>query len=422
MDINTSLQPIIASMVNDLKASMQKELKEQVSAEVVKTLATTELTSIITGLITDQIRARVDKFDFPKTSEIELQKILQQITNHVNKSLTDQATAQITNYVGQKLAQIDLREAIQSVIRTSLGDTLTAGSFPEASIPHTSIDFKGFKTSGNNITGGIISNFGSTGIEDRASRVQMTLLDHAVAFEGPVWGPELKIKGNVTVDGTLIVNGDVATNTPVFLKLVDQTSDAVRDNLNTELFAGFSATLFDKIREEGIDLDKVTQNGKEVVSGNRLGYHIVDTNIQRLGVVNDLQTSGENLLVDTLYVTQRRVGINTIEPTWALTVWDEEVEIAVSKKSQDTAYINTPRNQALILGSNNRQNLVLNPDGSVDIDNLRVGNVPMSSATAIPNYNSITGTIVWNESPSPGGPVGWVCLGATRWAKFGMIE
>jgi hypothetical protein len=422
MDINTSLQPIIASMVNDLKASMQKELKDQVSAEVVKTLATTELTSIITGLITDQIRARVDKFDFPKTSEIELQKILQQITNHVNKSLTDQATAQITNYVGQKLAQIDLREAIQLVIRTSLGDTLTAGSFPEASIPHTSIDFKGFKTSGNNITGGIISNFGSIGIEDRATRVQMTLLDHAVAFEGPVWGPELKIKGNVTVDGTLIVNGDVATNTPVFLKLVNQTSDAVRANLNTELFAGFSATLFDKIREEGIDLDKVTQNGKEVVSGNRLGYHIVDTNIQRVGVLNDLQTSGENLFVDTLYVTQRRVGINTMEPTWALTVWDEEVEIAVSKKSQDTAWINTPRNQTLVLGSNNRQNLVLNTDGSVDIDNLRVGNVPMSSATAIPNYNAITGTIVWNESPGPGGAVGWVCLGGTRWAKFGIIE
>jgi molybdopterin-binding protein len=76
MDINASLQPIIASMVNDLKGTMQKELNEQVSAEVVKTLATTELTSIITGLITNQIQARVDKFDFNKASELELQKIV----------------------------------------------------------------------------------------------------------------------------------------------------------------------------------------------------------------------------------------------------------------------------------------------------------------------------------------------------------
>jgi hypothetical protein len=422
MDINSSLQPIIASLVNDLKASMQKELKEQVSAEVVKTLATTELTSIITGLITNQIQARVDKFDFNKASELELQKIVQTLTNQINKTLTESANAQISNFIKQRLVQVDLHDSIQQVIRTALGDTLTAGSFPEASIPHTSIDFRGFKTTGDCINGGIISNFGSTGIEDRATDVRMTIMDQAVAFERPVWGPELKIKGNVTVDGTLIVNGAVATNTPVFLKLVDQTSDAVRANLNTELFAGFSATLFDKIRDEGLDLDKVTQNGKEVVSGNRLGYHIVDTNIQRLGVVNDLQTSGENLFVDTLYVTQRRVGVNTMEPTWALTVWDEEVEIAVSKLSQDTGYINAPRNQRLILGSNNRQNLILNPDGSIDVDNLRVGNVPMSSASTIPNYNAITGTIVWNETPAPGGPIGWVCLGATRWAKFGIIE
>jgi hypothetical protein len=422
MDINSSLQPIIASMVNDLKANMQKELKDQVSAEVVKTLATTELTSIITGLITNQIQARVDKFDFIRASELELQKIVQTLTNQINRTLTDSANAQISNYVRQKLVQVDLHDSIQSVIRTSLGDTLTAGSFPESSIPHTSIDFKGFKTSGDSIVGGIIGNFGSTGIEDRASRVALTLMDQASAFEGPIWAPSALIKGNVTIDGTLIVNGDVATNTPIFLKLVDQTSDAVRANLNTELFAGFSHTLFDKIRTEGLDLDKITQNGKEVVSGNRLGYHIIDTNIQRVGVLNDLQTSGENLFVDTLYVTQHRVGVNTTEPTWALTIWDEEVELAVSKKSQDTAYINTPRNQTLILGSNNRQNLVLNPDGSVDVDNLRVGNVPMSSATAIPNYNAITGTIVWNESPGPGGAVGWVCLGGTRWAKFGIIE
>jgi hypothetical protein len=422
MDINTSLQPIIASMVNDLKANMQKELKDQVSAEVVKTLATTELTSIITGLITNQIQARVDKFDFNKASELELQKILQQITNHVNKSLIDQATAQITNYIGQKLTHIDLREAIQSVIRTSLGDTLTAGSFPDASIPHTSIDFKGFKITGDAINGGIIKQFGSVGIEDRASRVALTLMDQASAFEGAIWAPSALIKGNVTIDGTLTVNGDVATDTPVFLKLVNQTSEAVRADLNTELFAGFSDVLFDKIRDDGLDLDKITQNGREVVAGNRLGYHITDTNIQRVGVLNDLQTSGENLFVDTLYVTQKRIGVNTMDPTWVLTIWDEEVEIAVSKLKQDTGYINTPRNQRLILGSNNKENLVLNPDGSVDIDNLRVGNVPMSSATAIPNYNSITGTIVWNESPSPGGAVGWVCLGGTRWAKFGIIE
>jgi len=419
MDIN---EQQLAQLANNLKESLQKEVKDLVSKEVFSAFSTIELTSLITDVISEHIQARLNKFDFNRVSEIELQKIVQSLTNQINNTLVDSANAHISNYVKQKLMHMDLQASIQSVITTSLGGSLVGRSFPEASIPHTSIDFKGFKTSGDSIVGGIISSFGSQGIEDRATGVQMTIMDQAIAFESPVWGPELKIKGNITIDGTLIVNGDIATDTPVFDKLIDHTCQQVRDNLNTELFDGFSHTIFDKIREQGLDLNKITQNSKEVVNGNRLGYHIVDTNIQRVGVLNDLQTSGENLFVDTLYVTSRRVGINTMEPSWALTVWDEEVELAFSKKSQDTAYINTPRNQRLILGSNNKQNLILNPDGSVDVDNLRVGNVPMSSATAIPNYNAITGTIVWNESPAAGGPIGWVCLGATRWAKFGIIE
>jgi hypothetical protein len=412
----------IATMVDDLKASIHKQVREQISSEVFTAFTTIELTGLITGLITDQIQARLNKFDFNRVSEIELQKIVQALTSQINNSLVDSANAHISNYIKQKLMHMDLQSSIQSVIQNLLGNSLLGKSFPEASISHTSIDFTGFKTSGDNVVGGIISNFGSQGIEDRASQVQMTIMDQAVAFESPVWGPELKIKGNATIDGSLTVKGDVDVDTPVFDKLVAKTSDAVRANLNTELFSGFGHTLFDKIRNEGLDLDKITQNSKEVVSGNRLGYHIVDTNIQRVGVLNDLQTSGENLFVDTLYVTSKRVGINTIEPSWALSIWDEEVELAFSKRSKDTAYIHAPRNQRMVLGANNRQNLVLNPDGSVDIDNLRVGNVPMSSATAIPNYNAITGTIVWNESPGHGGAVGWVCLGGTRWAKFGIIE
>lgn len=422
MDFNEQLQPIIAGMINDLKGSMQQELKEKLSSEIVRTLATTELTGLVNSLITQQVQARLDKFDFAKANESELNKIVQQVTNQLSKSLGDSAGAQISAHVKAKLAQLDLQETIQAVIKSSLSSSLTDGTFPQNSINHTSINFEGFKFSGDAVQGGIIAQFGSTGIEDRATKVALTLMDQASAFEGPIWAPSALIKGDVVIDGTLTVNGDIATDTPVFVKLVNHASQAVKADLNTELFAGFSNTIFDKIQAEGIDLDKVTQNGKEVVSGNRLGYHITDTNIQRLGVVNDLQTSGENLFVDTLYVTNRRVGVNTMDPTWALTIWDEEVEIAFSKHSQDTAYINSPRNQRLILGSNNKQNLTLNPDGSVEVDNLRVGNVPMSSASAIPNYDTISGTIVWNESPAPGAPIGWVCLGGARWAKFGMIE
>jgi hypothetical protein len=176
------------------------------------------------------------------------------------------------------------------------------------------------------------------------------------------------------------------------------------------------------IGQKGIDLKRITQDGREIINGNQLGYHITDSNLQRVGMLRDLQTQGEALLSDTLYVTGKRVGINTIEPSAVFVVWDEEVELVITKHSQDTGYVGMPRFQRLVLGANNKDNLILDTDGSVEIENLRVGNTPMSSATAIPDYNAITGTIVWNENPAQGGPVGWICLGGARWAKFGIIE
>ena len=270
------------------------------------------------------------------------------------------------------------------------------------------------------VKGGIIENFGSTGIDDRATQVQMTLMDQAVAFEKAVWTPSAIIKGKLTVEGDLVVLGDIDSNSPAANTLANMAVEKIK--ADTELLELHSDAMLASIGQKGIDLKRITQDGREIVNGNQLGYHITDSNLQRVGMLRDLQTQGEALLSDTLYVTGKRVGINTIEPSAVFVVWDEEVELVITKHSSDTGYIGMPRFQRLVLGANNKDNLILDTDGSVEIENLRVGNTPMSSATAIPDYNAITGTIVWNENPAQGGPVGWICLGATRWAKFGIIE
>jgi hypothetical protein len=273
---------------------------------------------------------------------------------------------------------------------------------------------------GDQIKGGIIENFGSTGIDDRTTNVQLTLMDHASAFEGPLWAPEIRAKGDLYVEGDLTADGDIVGNGAD--RLVEKTSVKVRESLNTELFDSYSSLIFRKITTDGIDLNRLTQNGREVINNNQLGYHITDSNLQRVGLVRDLQTAGETLLCDTVYVSGKRVGINTIDPGSTLTIWDEEVEIVANKRQQDTGYIGTSRRQNLILGSNNRDNIVLDPEGRVHIKQLMINKVPMSSAPVVPGYESTAGDIVWNEQPAPGQPIGWVCLGATRWAGFGRIE
>lgn len=421
MDINQQLQPIIAGMIQELKTQINAELRQQLTTEIVNTITTTELTSIINQAISAQVNARLDRFDFAGTGELELKVAFKKITDNVAKNLFATTNQQINEYVSEKLKQVNIQETVQSVVHTAIGENLKGTTFPEGSISHNSVNFKGFKITGDAIQGGIITRFASTGIDDLASSVQMTIMDQGVVFENKLHTPELNVAGNLVVKGNLIFSEvDVTTNG--FKNLIKEASHAVRENLNSELFEGFSNTIFDKIQTEGISLNKISQDGREIINGNQLGYHIVDSNLRRLGVVEDLQTSGETLLVDTLYVQQGRIGINTMEPSHPLSIWDQEVEIVASKHSEGIGFVGTARNQSLILGSNNKQNIVLVPDGSVEVENISIGPVAMTSGNKMPNYDGRAGHIVWNDTPTTGGPIGWVCIGGPRWASFGRID
>jgi len=422
MNINEQLQPIVAGLIENLKVSIEDELKEKISEQVIGKLASTELTGIIESIIGQQLSHRLANYNVEATTKDQLNKIVSQITAQIDQSLTQAANKQITTEINRQIAAMDIQTVMDAVIERKLSSMITPDAFPSRSIPHTSIDFRGAKLTGDNIKGGIIENFGSTGIEDRSSFVQLTLMDHASAFEGPVFAPELQVKGNLIVDGNLILAGELPTDSQAFKLLVEHSTQSIRKELNEELFTSFSYTLHKAILETGIDLDRITQGGKDVVKGNQLGYHITDSNLQRLGLVKDLQTQGESLLSDTLYSSNRRVGINTIDPSAVLAVWDEECEITISKRRQDEAYISAPRYQKLILGSNNKENLTLDVDGKVLVNTLVIGSTQMKSADETPNYEGSRGDIVYNQLPELGSSIGWVCLGGTRWAKFGKIE
>lgn len=344
----------------------------------------------------------------------QLQPVISALVANVNQVIEAE--------IKQRILELDINGIVNTIVKQNLSELIKIQDFPEQSIPHSSVIFDNFVITGNSVKGGIIENFGSTGIEDLATRVQMTVMDRGVALENTLYAPGAEFKGTVTVDGDLIVKGEVPTDSNLFTKLVSHSTARVKESLNEELFEGFSTVIHKTLAENGIDLNRITMGGRDVVKDNQLGYHITDSNLQRVGVLNDLQTSGENLLSETLYVTQRRVGVNTIDPSSAFVVWDEEVELVAAKRKADTGYLGTTRHQPVILGSNNKENIYLNTDGSVEIESLSVGNVPMTSAAVIPNHEGITGQLVWNEAPMPGGAVGWVCLGGARWAKFGAIE
>jgi hypothetical protein len=195
-----------------------------------------------------------------------------------------------------------------------------------------------------------------------------------------------------------------------------------QENLNDELFSTYSQILFDRIKLDGIDLNRVTLNGEEIVVDKRLASGITGSNLQSVGVLSELQVRGETLIYNTLYTGNQRVGINTLQPASALSIWDEEIEISIGKKQKDIGFIGSNRQQALVLGTNNKINLMLNSDGSVTATKLNLGGVNITSSDSPPNYNAPRASIVFNSNPSLGGPMGWVSLGEARWANFGIIE
>jgi len=76
----------------------------------------------------------------------------------------------------------------------------------------------------------------------------------------------------------------------------------------------------------------------------------------------------------------------------------------------------------MILTANNKDNIILETDGSVRIDDLRIGSMRFTVGDKPPNYVSERGHVVWNTNPNLGGPLGWVCMGGANWANFGIID
>ena len=188
------------------------------------------------------------------------------------------------------------------------------------------------------------------------------------------------------------------------------------------MFENYSSVIFNKIRTEGLDLNKITLENKEVITNDALGPSIISSNLKKLGILQELQVSGECLLSESFYVTRGRVGVNTIEPSAPLSVWDDEIEITTSKRQKETGSLGTPRQQRMILFANNKDNIILDTDGSAIINDLRIGQMRFTASDQPPNYVSARNHVVWNTNPNPGGPMGWVCLGGANWANFGIID
>lgn len=344
------------------------------------------------------------------------------VMNIVMEEILQSVKAELTAQIKKQFYQIDFTSMVNELIKDDLTKRISNIDFPKYSIPGKSVDPNDLQLSADNIKGGTITGFTSSGIEDKASEINLTIMDRFVVVEKKLVTKELNVLGTTTLDGDVIIKGEIPTDSKVFKNLVSFTKDDILKTLNETITGPISDSITEQLTKDGLDLNQITINGKTAINDNSLGSFIVDSRLQTVGHLKELQVTGETLLSGSLYTSKNRVGINTIEPSSALAVWDEEVEVVLGKHKSQTGYIGSARMQDIAIGCNNKPHITLTTDGNTTIEKLTVGKTSLGSAKVVPKDPGSKGDIRFNEDPLPGYSIGWVCLGGTRWMSFGKIE
>jgi hypothetical protein len=413
---------LLAGLVDNLSQQILKEVSAKVNANLQDTI-NQQLGAINVADRVDQAaqaEARVAAAQYtPNLKAIDKQ--LAASTKAIVDNISTTASRLVNEAITARISSIDFDGAIASALTSIIDSKLKEFTFPNESISSTAI--KQVSTiSGDIIKGGIITEFGSTGIDDKATDCRVTIMDAVTVIENNLLTKDLTVKGDTIFEGNLSLNGTIVETSPGFVTVVNAAKKQVQEELNDELFTKFSQHLYNEIDAKGLDLNQIKLNGIDLVVGNRLDNAILESNLQKVGVLHELMVRGETLIYNTLYTGSRRVGVNTMEPSSALSIWDEEVDINIGKRQQGVAQIWSNRDQLMVIGTNGKSNLLLNTDGSVTIPRLQLGTTTISTADTPPSNSAEKGSIVFNSNPSLGGPMGWISLGQARWANFGIIE
>ena len=260
--------------------------------------------------------------------------------------------------------------------------------------------------SGNNVSGGVIKDFASTGISDQAKDVTLTLMPTATVCENQLVTMDLKAV-KFTELNNVKINGEIEIGSSEFYEKTSKYALNKLSQTDVKLSPGKSFSIGEDV----------------VLTENKLGLKVVESNLQRVGMLKELQVHGETYLSGILYITPAgRVGINTIEPADTFTIWDEEVEMSICKRAKNQGFIGSRKKIDLAIGVNNEPQIYCLSSGEVVINSKLVHQgKSFSTGGARPGTKGKKGDIVWNQQPEINSAIGWVCLGDTNWASFGSV-
>jgi len=269
-------------------------------------------------------------------------------------------------------------------------------------------------------------NFATRGIQDNADALELSLTPGQVTVNndfsclGHTELEKAKIQGILEVRD-LILTGTVNTDNHSWNELTNKIAQDTLDLITDQWRQDLVSDVLDRAKTQGIEFQEVIIRGAPLIKDGVLNPVVRHSHLQTVGNLDRLAVIGTTDLCETVHVRPRRLGINTVDPEMALSVWDEEVTVVAGKLRQNHAFLGTARQQTLSLGVNRKAWLDIDTDGLVTVKNFRIDRHRISFATQVPGYSGTRGDIVFNSDPNDGQPFAWVCLGAFRWQPLKAV-
>lgn len=333
--------------------------------------------------------------------------------------------------------------------------------------------------SGNKIHGGKITRFHSVGIRDDSDSLQLLVTKDGIVTDSVETD---LIKGNLTVDGGLKVNGSIVAEK---LHVNEVTADIRNERSGPlEFVATETNSIYGKglhwkgldttkqlvfianpdriLSSENIDVQKNKSymiDGLEVISEDSLGTTVTRSNLKQLGLLHNLAVQGDVRVDEFLYyfAGSQRLGFNTEEPNGMLSLVSLDAEFIIDPEGEsvkigtftnddlsfitdDIARLTITANGSIVAGIPGASNARVNIHGKLGIGVNNIDqDVSLSVAgpikqegkkfevgTSEPTSGAYAkGDIVWNQDPKPTGYVGWICVREGNpgvWKPFGQIS
>ena len=247
---------------------------------------------------------------------------------------------------------------------------------------------------------GKILNFSSTGIDDKSNKTEISIIDNHVVVNNQLSATVINATdqinaANVSVLGTLEIGNDIIDHGALKQFVSDSCSDIIDEKLTTV------NELIEKT---------------ELISKDSIAPSVVNSNIRKLGNLNELTVLGDAKFSETVYISSGgKVGVNTEEPRGALTVWDEDAELSVLKTNKRTMFVGSTRLNDIELGVNNKASIRLQED-LVDIQTkVRIMGIKFSVSNSVPDYIGDPNEIVFVSTARENQPMFYLCMGGNRW-------